>query len=39
VGYNRDESARITGDSSLIMGGQREPIYPVHQWNWRASSA
>jgi hypothetical protein len=34
VGFNRDEGARISGDASVTMGGRREPIYPVHEWNW-----
>jgi hypothetical protein len=34
VGFNADEGSRIAGDVSVTLGGRREPIYPVHQWQW-----
>ncbi|WP_280454308.1 hypothetical protein [Nocardia brasiliensis] len=34
VGFNADESGRIGKDSSVTMGGQRRPIYPLHAAGW-----
>ena len=33
VGFNCDETGRIAGDASVTMGGQRRPIYPLHERN------
>ncbi|WP_433574837.1 hypothetical protein [Nocardia brasiliensis] len=34
MGLNADESRRIEKDSSVTMGGQRQPIYPLHEAGW-----
>ncbi|AFU02788.1 hypothetical protein [Nocardia brasiliensis] len=34
MGFNADESRRIEKDSSVTMGGQRQPIYPLHEAGW-----
>ncbi|WP_194838748.1 hypothetical protein [Nocardia sp. XZ_19_369] len=34
VGFNADESRRIEKDSSVTIGGQRHPIYPLHAAGW-----
>jgi hypothetical protein len=34
IGFNVNEYTRITRDSAYSMGGQRIPMYPVHEWGW-----
>ncbi|GAA5091353.1 hypothetical protein GCM10023319_45130 [Nocardia iowensis] len=34
IGFNAEESGRIGKDSSVTMGGQRRPIYPLHAAGW-----
>ncbi|MFG3621269.1 hypothetical protein [Nocardia sp. NPDC047654] len=34
VGYNAEETRRIVTDSSVTLGGQRHPIYPLHAEGW-----
>ncbi|WP_143861322.1 hypothetical protein [Nocardia amikacinitolerans] len=34
VGYNAEEIRRINGDSSITLGGRRQPIYPLHTAGW-----
>ncbi|UGT70890.1 hypothetical protein LTT66_12355 [Nocardia gipuzkoensis] len=34
VGYNAEETRRIATDSSVTLGGQRHPIYPLHAEGW-----
>ncbi|MFI9504188.1 hypothetical protein [Nocardia sp. NPDC052566] len=34
VGFNAEELRRIEKDSSVTMGGQRHPIYPLHAAGW-----
>lgn len=34
VGFTIDEATRIASDSSVVLKGQRRPMYPLNQWGW-----
>lgn len=39
VGFNYNETRRIERDTSVTMGGRRNPIYPLHEAGWSRERA